>query len=173
VRRVALDTSSRTSVALVKILLRERLGRDPEYVSMGPDPASMLGAADAALVIGDPALYYDGGAARLDLGQAWLELTDLPFVFAFWAGRLGTVSPEDVGRLQQALVAGLAHVAQIASSYNGHGPGHAAENEAYLRRSIVYSLGADEQRGLREFFRRAHALGLVARQPGIRFHEDR
>ena len=61
IRRVAVDTSSRTSAALVRVLLRERLGRDPEYAPMPPDVPSMLNSADAALVIGDPALYYDGG----------------------------------------------------------------------------------------------------------------
>ena len=63
VRRVALDTSSRTSVALVKILLRERLGRDPQYVPMAPSLVDMLAVADAALLIGDPALYHEGDAA--------------------------------------------------------------------------------------------------------------
>ncbi len=172
-RRVALDTSSRTSVALLKILLRERLGRDPEYVSMGPDPAAMLAAADAALVIGDPALYFDGAARRWDLGQAWFEATGLPFVFAFWAGRKDALGPGDVARLQDALRTGLQRIAEIASSYNGHGAGHAPDNEAYLRHSIVYRFGDEEQAGLREFFRRAHEIGLIPRQPEIRFHGDR
>src|SRR5207344_1089526 len=66
VRRVALDTSSRTSVALAKILLRERLGRDPEYVPMGPALEAMLEVADAGLLIGDPALYCPSDLPRLD-----------------------------------------------------------------------------------------------------------
>ena len=73
VRRVALDTSSRTSVALARILLRERLGRDPEYVDRPPDLKAMLAEADAALVIGDPALYADHDAERLDLGEGWQD----------------------------------------------------------------------------------------------------
>jgi len=171
--RVALDTSSRTSVALVRILLRERLGRDPEYVAAAPDPAAMLRTADAALLIGDPALYYDGPARRLDLGAAWLEATGLPFVFAFWAGRPGSVTPAQVARLQQALAAGCAHLGEIASSYNGAGRGHAAQNESYLRRNMSYGLGGEEQASLREFYRRAHRLGLIPREPELRFHGDR
>jgi chorismate dehydratase len=169
-RRVALDASSRTSIALVRILLRERLGRDPEYVEMPPDPPAMLGRADAALLIGDPALYFDGPARRLDLGLAWYEATRLPFVFAFWAGRAGVLTGADVERLQDALAAGLRQVAQIASSYNGHAAGRAAENEAYLRENIVFRFGDQEQAGLREFFRRAHHQGLVPRRPELRFH---
>jgi len=170
VRRVALDTSSRTSVALTKVLLRERLGRDPEYVPMPPCLPDMLEGADAALLIGDPALYFEGDLPRLDLGEEWARVTGLPFVYAFWAGRRGAVAPAQVRRLQEALRQGLASVRSIAQSYNGHGRGHEAQNEAYLRTNIVYELGDAEAEGLREFYRRAHAIGLIPRVPELRFH---
>jgi chorismate dehydratase len=168
-RRVALDTSSRTSVALLKILLRERLGRDPEYVSLPPRIGEMLNAADAALVIGDPALYHEGPEQSLDLGEEWLALTGLPFVYAFWAGPPGVLTPGDVEALQESLRSGLASIADIASSYAGPS-GRARENESYLRSSIVFDLGEAEQAGLREFYRRAHALGLIPRVPELSFH---
>jgi chorismate dehydratase len=170
VRKVALDVSSRTSVALAKVLLNERLGRDPEYVSMAPSLPEMLAAADAALLIGDPALYWEGDAERLDLGEEWLRATGLPFVFAFWAGPRGAVTREDVARLQGALAEGLDAVGTIASSYAVGGPGQAARNEAYLRSNIVFRLGEDEAAGLREFYRRAHAIGLIPRVPELHFH---
>jgi len=173
VRKVALDVSSRTSVVLARILLRERLGHDPEYVSMGPPVEAMLGAADAALVIGDPALYFRGDAERVDLGEEWTARTGLPFVFAFWAGRLGVVDEAGIARLQQALRAGQGAVAEIAAQYNGLGAGRGAESEAYLRRNIVFDLGEAERAGLREFYRRAHALGLIPRVPELRFHGHR
>jgi predicted solute-binding protein len=170
--RVALDASSRTSVALLKVLLRERLGRDPEYVTLPPSVPDMLRDADAALLIGDPALYYKGDVPSLDLGEEWGRLTGRPFVFAFWAGRPGAVSPAQVVRLQHALQAGLAAVPAIAASYNGLGAGRGPESEAYLRHNIVYSLGEGEIAGLREFYRRAHAAGLIPRIPELRFHGD-
>jgi len=173
VRRVALDASSRTSVALAKILLRERLGHDPEYVTMGPPVEDMLRSADAALVIGDPALYFRGDEDRLDLGEEWAARTGLPFVFAFWAGRPGAVDAAGVDRLQRALRAGQAAFAQIAAQYNGLGAGRGPESEAYLRRNIVYDLGDGELSGLREFYRRARALGLIDRVPELRFHGHR
>jgi len=169
VRKVALDVSSRTSVALARILLRERLGHDPEYVALGPPVEQMLDAADAALVIGDPALYFQGEAERLDLGEEWTARTGLPFVFAFWAGPAGVVDAADVARLQHVLRAGRAALSEIAAQYNGLGAGRTAESEAYLRRNIVFALGESEQAGLREFYRRAHALGLIARVPELRF----
>jgi chorismate dehydratase len=173
VRRVALDVSSRTSVALAKILLRERLGHDPEYVTMGPPVDDMLAAADAALVIGDPALYFRGEAERLDLGEEWHSRTGLPFVFAFWAGPAGAVDEGGVARLQQALRSGQAAFSQIAAQYNGLGAGRGPESEAYLRRNIVCDLGEGELGGLREFYRRARALGLIDRVPDLRFHGHR
>lgn len=170
VRRVALDTSSRTSVALARILLRERLGRDPEYVDRPPSVEAMLAEADAALVIGDPALYSRTDAERLDLGEGWQVLTGLPFVFAFWAGRLGALTAAHVARLQAALASGLADLPRIAMSYNGHGAGHAQLNESYLRSNIVYALGPEELAGLSEFYRRAHRQGIIPRVPELRFH---
>ncbi len=172
VRRVALDTSSRTSAALVRILLRERLGRDPQYVPMGPSLVDMLAVADAALLIGDPALDHEGNAARLDLGQAWLELTGLPFVFAFWAGRPGAVGSAGVRRLQEALASGLGALPQIAAAHAGGDARRAAKYEAYLRERIVFRLGEEEQEGLREFYRRAHALSLIPAVPELRFHAE-
>ena len=167
IRRVALDTSSRTSVALARILLRERLGRDPEYVDHPPDLGAMLETADAALLIGDPALYDTSGLPRLDLGEEWLRLTGKPFVFAFWAGRPGALEARHVERLQEALLDGLARIPVIAAAYEGGG--RAALNESYLRESIAFTFGRDEQAGLAEFYRRAHALGLIPSMPELRF----
>src|SRR5947207_2847003 len=89
VRTVALDESSHTSVALLRVLLRERLGRDPEYLTRPPELDAMLEEADAALLIGDAALFAGEDQPSLDLGAEWLARTGLPFVFAFWAAPAG------------------------------------------------------------------------------------
>jgi chorismate dehydratase len=170
IRRVALDASSRTSAALCKVLLRDRLGRHPEYVVRPPDVRSMLNDADAALVIGDVALDWEGPEERLDLGAEWTRTTGHPFVYAFWAGPRGPVTAAHVEALQGALRQGRAAAPEIASSYNGHGSARRAVYEAYLRDNIVYALGEAEQEGLREFYRRAHALELIPWVPELRFH---
>ena len=78
VKKVALDQNSRTSVALVRILLQERWGIHPEYVHERPDPERMLSEADAALVIGDPALKVEREKYRVwDLAAEWNALTGL------------------------------------------------------------------------------------------------
>jgi len=172
VRRVALDTSSRASAGLVRVLLHARLGRDPEYLPMAPGLDRMLAAADAALLIGDPALDLESDVARLDLGEEWTRLTGLPFVYAFWAGPRGAVSPAGVKRLQQALRSGLGALDEIAARQAQGDPARAAKYEAYLRDNIVYRLGEAEQAGLAEFLRRAHALSLVPAVPELRFHGE-
>jgi chorismate dehydratase len=172
IRRVALDTSSRASVALTKVLLHETLGRHPEYVALPPSLPEMLEQADAALMIGDPALYQETDVPRLDLGEEWGRRTGLPFVYAFWAGPRGVLASGDVERLQHALREGLLAIGRIAATYDGHGGGHERENEAYLRRNISYELGEEEKAGLREFYRRAHALSLIPRLPELQFHGE-
>ena len=91
-RDIALPTDSSSSVALLKYLLKE-LGIDPRPVEMGPDLDSMLDRCDGALLIGDRALdraKSDPELVRLDLGQAWLELTGQPMVFGVFAARKDT-----------------------------------------------------------------------------------
>jgi chorismate dehydratase len=172
VRRVALDTSSRTSVALVKVLLRERLGRDPEYVPMAPALVDMLSVADAALLIGDAALDQESAVARLDVGEEWTRVTGLPFVYAFWAGPAGVVTPAGVARLRAALAQGKAAFPEIARECAEGSPERAVVYESYLRDNVVYRLGHEEIAGLREFYRRAHALDLVPCHPELSFHAD-
>ena len=105
IRRIALDSSSRTSVALVKVLCRHRFHIAPEFASHGPHLDVMTRDSDAALLIGDPALEADHealGLLKIDLGAEWTAMTGLPFVYAAWTGRAGAISPRDVRLLQAA-----------------------------------------------------------------------
>lgn len=96
INTVAVDTSSRTSVALLHILFakfwrrpeRQRAASLPRFIPMEPNLAPMLAVCDAALLIGDPALTVDRARYHvLDLGEEWKRSTGKPFVFAFWAVR--------------------------------------------------------------------------------------
>src|SRR5688500_10412748 len=105
IRTIAMDTSSRTSVALATVVLRRQFDVTAEPVPMAPDLQAMLASADAALLIGDVALFVDheaAGASKIDLGAAWTEMTGLPFVYACWTGWPDAVSAEDVLALQRA-----------------------------------------------------------------------
>lgn len=168
VRSIALDTSSRASSGLVRVLCREAFGVEPEFVPMDPDLSSMLTRCDAALMIGDPALYLDPaayGVAKIDLGERWTALTGLPFVWAFWAGRAGALNGEQLAALEAARDAGVDASDGIADAYCG--PEHAALGRAYLRDNIRYTLDDRAVAGLTTYYELAARHGLVeaARAP--------
>lgn len=162
IRTIAADTSSRTSNALLHVLCMERFGVDPEFRPMRPDGVLMLQHCDAALLIGDPALFLDYealGATKVDLGQEWSLMTGLPFVWAFWAGRPGALTHDAVAALLAARDGGVAASDEIAAAYCG--PERSARGQAYLRDNIQYTLGEREQDGLRMYYELAGKHGLV------------
>jgi len=173
IRTMALDTSSRTSAALTRILCARRFGVSPSFVPHAPDLAAMLAACDAALLIGDPALFVDHrahGAEKIDLGEAWTDLTGLPFVWAFWAGGDDAVDAKGIARLQAARDAGGAASAAIADAYCVGDPARQALARRYLRENIRYGLSDDALRGLQTFYREAAALGIVKRSSAVTFY---
>jgi chorismate dehydratase len=163
VRSIAADTSSRTSAGLLHVLCYERFGIDPAFQPMAPDPVTMLGACDAALIIGDPALFLDHeamGLRKIDLGTEWTAMTGLPFVWAFWAGRPGLLPPAAVAALREARDHGVAASDELAAAYCG--PERASRGQAYLRENIQYGLGEREEAGLRKYYELAARHGVVA-----------
>ncbi len=178
VRRIAADTSSRTSVALLRILLQAKYGIKPELVPAPPDLDHMLHLADAALLIGDPVLPLVEAAEEvvdrhsLDLGREWQQFTGYPFVFAFWAGVTGTLTPAQVARLQQARREGEQHLSAIAADFQRQRAGSAELYERYLRDHICYDLGEQQMAGLQEFFRLAFEHGIIPRIPPLQFYPN-
>ena len=168
IRSIAADTSSRTSNALLRILCAERFGIAPAFTPMAPDADAMLAEHEAALIIGDPALYLDParkGVQKIDLGEAWTDMTGLPFVWAFWAGRPEIVPPVAVAALAEARDAGVAASAEIADAYCG--AERAELGRAYLRDNIQYEVGPRQIDGLRHYYSLAAKHGLIdaAREP--------
>ena len=155
IRRLAVDLSSRTSVQLARVILRERYGVEPEFTPARPDLEEMLAHADACLIIGDPALRLipeELPYQSLDLGAEWFSLTGLPMVFAAWAGKPGL--PLD--RLKDITCNSyrFGHAALdaiVEDQYIQRGVSKALADR-YLRHYIRFELGPDEQRGLQTFF---------------------
>ena len=174
VRTIAADTSSRTSVALLRVLCARRFRIDPEIRPMDPDVTIMLERCDAALVIGDPALFLDHaalGVRKIDLGEEWKALTGLPFVYAFWAGWADALGPEDVAVLREVKRAGAAHPEEVARAYFGAGEDErVAIGTRYLREHVTFDLGEPEQKGLRRFYAYAAELGLAPADTTLRFY---
>jgi len=160
VASVAVDENSRTSVALLRLLLTAR-GLAPSFVPAAPRLDQMLAAHDAALVIGDPALRIDPTRVHaLDLAAAWRELTGLPFVFAVWAV-VPHADRETVARvLEASYAAGRRDLERIIAEAARAADLPPAVLRDYYTRHLRYELGPDELAGLAEFLRRAAAAGL-------------
>ncbi len=188
VRRVALDSSSRSAAVLAQLCLAEFLGaRGFSVTECAPD-ADLAGIdADAVLRIGDPALAaahahglttdtpHANGAARsngaasrldrgwfaLDLGTVWTAHTGLPFVYALWLAR-PDVPPQPLhARLLAARAAGLPQRDALAEAFAARSGLPAPACRAYLQECIGYDLGPAERAGLAAFGFLAHRHGLV------------
>jgi len=160
VTEVFCDTASLTSVNLLRVLLAER-GLRPEFRPLaGYEPATL---PDYAMLIGDPALNFLLGPHEhqiWDLGAAWYELTQLPFVYAVWALRRGVENGRLRRQLREAKSFGLDTLDSVISNRTEYDPDFRKD---YLSWHIHYHLGADEKRGLAKFIDllRKHGLAPV------------
>jgi predicted solute-binding protein len=161
IRTLAVDSSSRTSVALARIILAERYGCRPLVRAHAPSLEEMLVENDAALIIGDPALRIDPESLpwqTLDLGAEWVAWSGLPMVFAVWAGRTEFLTPDAAEAFRASHRWGREHVDEMvdrASAERGFGKELA---RAYFTRHIVYPLSAGHLEGLTLFRKLVLAL---------------
>jgi|RhiMetdeSRZDD1v2_1073273.scaffolds.fasta_scaffold00535_9 chorismate dehydratase len=172
IRHIALDTSSRTSVTLIRVLCQRRYRITPEFVPHGPDLAAMVRDYDAGLLIGDPALEADAaalGVTKIDLGEEWTDMTRLPFVYAAWTGRAGAIGADQVRWLREAQAEGTASYPAIAAEYGSNDVAATDRALGYLRDNMRYGLGADEEHGLQLFLDYAADLGLAPRRRHLEF----
>jgi chorismate dehydratase len=172
-RTVAADTASRTTVAYSRILFHEWGNPDVEFLPMAADLDAMLARAEAAIVIGDPALLaLDERATRRlrtgeelayhDIAQEWISLTGLPFVSAVWAAAPGSVLDESiVADLLHSRDHGLAHIEALAAEWAGRIALPPAEIRSYLTSSIHYLLDEECIAGMRGFFVAAAEAGVL------------
>jgi chorismate dehydratase len=175
IQTLALDISSRTSVALTRVLCAAKWDIKPRLTPNEPELRAMLARAEAALVIGDPALEIDAVAAgveKIDLGTEWKALTGLPFVYAMWCGRIDALAAPHIAALQAARDRGVAAISDIARRFAGGDSGRVAMVEQYLRDNLKYPLGEREIAGLRRFYELAAEQGLVPGLRPLRFYGD-
>ncbi|HKI11996.1 MAG TPA: menaquinone biosynthesis protein [Candidatus Acidoferrum sp.] len=194
VTRMALDRSSRSTQALVRILCRKWWGIAPEFLETEPDLPAMLQKSDAALLIGDPALRLAlkaephterdrAGALRCsgesvgfpgiamlylyDMVEEWRGLSGLPAVLAVWAARPEVTTPEVVRDFQKSLAQGLLQLNEISAEASREMGLPAADLRRYLSENIDYGLDEENLQGLRLFFKLAAELGLIPSAPEI------
>jgi chorismate dehydratase len=183
VRRLALDRSSRSTQALVRILCAKHWHIAPEFFEAEPDLEAMLQQADAALLIGDPALRLalESTPAQLaavrpaaplyyyDIVEKWRTLTSFPAVLAVWAARAGVATPEVVRDFQESLAFGMQHVDEIANEAARERNLPAEKLVRYLTENIDYTLDAENLQGLHRYYFFAAELGLISEIKEIAF----
>lgn len=189
--RIALDSSSRSTQAVTRILCEDRWAVAPEFIEAAPHASEMLHEADAALIIGDPALRLavaaecranpgrdgawicNGKTAGLpsfsklylyDVVHEWWQLTERPAVLAVWAARPEIATPEVVADFSASLAYGLAQLPEICAEAARDLLLPEKELALYLRTNIDYSLDTENLKGLNEFFARAARLRLIPEQ---------
>ena len=164
IKTLATDTGSRTSVMLSRIILAEKYGVTPSLISRRAELAPMLGEADAALVIGDPALHLDPATLpfeTLDLGSEWTGMTGLPMIFALWAGRKEVMQPRYEQAFLDSCRYGLAHMNQIVSEQSPIRRITEQLAREYLTSHIVFELNARDHEGLDLYLKHAAALDHI------------
>ncbi len=174
IRTLALDTSSRTSVVLAQLLLRERYGVSPATTDQGPDLPAMLAEHDAALMIGDAAMRAPTqGLFVLDLAEEWHAWTGLPFVFALWLVREDAPVPPVPGGVapffHKSLEIGQSQLPAIVEEARRSIGWTKLELTEYLTENISYTLGESEQKSLGLFYEKAVRHGFAPEEKPLRF----
>ena len=167
IQRVAVTPASRTSVWLLRVLLKVGYHIEPEFYPR--PPGAKLSDHEAMLLIGDEAIWYatrNGKQPLWDLGAAWVEMTGLPFVFAAWAFQRDVEKAELAGLLRSAKANGLAHIEQIVQDATEATPEFLRD---YYSNCVWYNLGDDEKQGIRRFQQYLKEMGLVSSSHDLRY----
>lgn len=170
VRSVALDRSSRTSQALVKIIFMEFLGSEPSWQSSRPDLMLMMQSNDAGLLIGDPGMTIPPKNLHVfDLATLWHRLTDTGFVFAMWMARAAAV--EAIREVDFAAVRdeGLEQIERIVAEYKNQVPLSREEMKEYLTGNITFQVDESLDKGMRLYFELARKHGLIENNKPLEF----
>jgi len=167
---VYLDTASRTSVVLSKVILSE-MGLSPRFTPLpAAEGVPLAKGQKGALVIGDRAFDVKSRVV-IDLGREWTSLTKLPMIFALWAGRPGALAPEDVAELTRAAQHGLGIRSEIALAFAKEKGGDPEKYRRYLTQRIRYGLGPYELTGVETFLAKAAQKGFLP-PTKLRFADD-
>jgi chorismate dehydratase len=161
---LACDTDSHTSVALARIVLAEMFGLHPRFIDLNAADAN---PAEARLLIGDKVVCEEpvGFEHQLDLGQAWKELTGLPFVFAVWMARGGVDLGDLPQRLELAKQRGLEHVREIVERYAIPRGWPLELAIQYLTENLQFNIGPRQLHAIRHFHQLAAKHGIITESP--------
>lgn len=179
IKTLAVDTSSRTSVVLTQLVLRSKGGTGIKIMPLAPDLDNMLAVADAALIIGDPALRLDPEMTTwrdkpvhvYDIGAEWTEMTGLPMVFAVWAAK-ATIDPAVSEIFHQSKIYGLSHTEEIVEQESAARDFAPHLVRRYITESISYDLGSRERQAIDRYLQLAAEAGLAPTGSEARYLES-
>ena len=180
-KTVLVSAQSHTSVALLRMLLRDYANVSPTFVTGNATTAAGCATPpDALLAIGDEALAFRGTPLyphMWDLGEVWRQWTGLPFVFGVWiADRAFASQPQGAMHpariLRASLEAGMASLDGILDIAEKHCALSREELTRYYTQALRYAFGEEEQAGLRLFYQRLADSGEIPRTPELVFWED-
>ncbi|MEO6805579.1 MAG: menaquinone biosynthesis protein [Edaphobacter sp.] len=185
IKTIAADTASRSSLAYAEILFRKFLGTHPTFIPAAADPIAMLQQADAAILIGDPALLAlesrnaieekIGPCQWFDLAHEWHARTHLPWVAAVWAVRPEALRASGLNatQLTQDLEAsrnhGLLHIQDLVEQWTPRIAVPPAIIRRYLTRNIHYTLDLDCIHTIELFRQYAAEADILPPLPRLRF----
>ena len=169
IRTLALDEGSRTSAALVRIMLSERFGVSPDVATLPIGRGVSETPADGILLIGDRAIQPPAEAFHTtwDLGEEWLRWTGLPFVFAMWVGRAGMETGALARALERARDRAVQDIPRIAAREADRLGISVPVATQYLSRNLHFRFGSAERHGLELYYRLAARLGLANACPAL------
>ena len=172
IRKIAVDKNAASEAVLLKILIREKFLISPDFIEMEADLEKMLSDTDAALIVGDQALNsYDVNQNRLDLNDEWMDLTGLPFVYAFWAGRELTIIPNDLKMLLSSFKLGINNLEKISRDYAKKHQKKWSFYHDFYSQNMSYSFSDEEKDGLNEFYNYAFFYGITEFIPDLHFYK--
>jgi chorismate dehydratase len=170
IRSIALDHSSRTSAAMLKILFREFLGTEPKWATYSPQLSEMLNDNDAALIIGDPGMTFPREGLRVwDMASLWRKYTDLGFVFAMWMIRSEDTDVAQKADFAAAKDEGLENKAAIVEQYRQQLSLAESELDSYLTNNITFTPDESMLAGLKLYFKLAHKHKLIPELKPLNF----
>jgi chorismate dehydratase len=172
INTIAVDIGLTSELVLAKIVLSEKYDSEPQFIPMTPDINTMLAKADAALLVGGPALFSSLDAARtIDLVEEWGDLTDLPYVHALWLSHRNSLTLDTVHSLKQSCEQGVRHMKEIALEASKNEEVSRQEFESYLS-SFRFDLDDEAVESISEFYRYAFYYGMLGEVPEIKLYPE-
>ena len=158
IKKIHLDYHSRTSINLLKILVKNYWKIKVEFIDAKEGFEENIKGATAGLIIGDRAFHYSKKHKYIfDLPEEWMKFTKLPFVFAAWVSNK-EINDSFINEFNNALKFGLEKKDIVIENYKKQNPENTIDIKDYLNNKISYSLDVEKRRGMELFLKMLRSI---------------